>query len=112
MKIEIRRSFEKDAVKLPAIIQVQLANAIQQITTAKKLSELSSCKKLIGFKNVTELGWAATVLVSFMKMTLWNWCVFLTERIFINIFLNNLSATICQFDTLGERTKNKKCKPS
>ncbi|HKO81449.1 MAG TPA: hypothetical protein VJU78_13685 [Chitinophagaceae bacterium] len=51
MIIEIRKSFEKDALKLPAPVQVQLASVLQQIISAKKLSDLSSCKKLIGFKN-------------------------------------------------------------
>jgi mRNA interferase RelE/StbE len=49
--VEIRKSFEKDAAKLPASIQVQLASIIQQIIAAKKLSDLTSCKKLSGFKN-------------------------------------------------------------
>ena len=51
MIIEIRKSFEKDAMKLPAPMQVQLASLLQQIISAKKLSDLSSCKKLTGFKN-------------------------------------------------------------
>lgn len=38
-------------MKLPASSQTQLASLIQQITTAKKLSDLTSCKKLKGFKN-------------------------------------------------------------
>jgi mRNA interferase RelE/StbE len=49
--IEIRKTFEKDAAKLPAAIQIQLASLIQQIISAKKLSDLTSCKKLTGFKN-------------------------------------------------------------
>ena len=51
MNIEIRKSFEKDAAKLPAAIQVQLAQIIENIIAANKLSELASCKKLTGFKN-------------------------------------------------------------
>ena len=51
MIIEIRKSFEKDAMKLPAPMQVQLASILQQIISSKKLSDLSSCKKLTGFKN-------------------------------------------------------------
>ena len=51
MNIEIRKSFEKDAAKLPAAIQVQLAEVIENIAGAAKLSELTSCKKLTGFKN-------------------------------------------------------------
>lgn len=51
MNIEIRKSFEKDALKLPAYIQIQLAQVIEKISAAKKISEISSCKKLVGFKN-------------------------------------------------------------
>lgn len=51
MNIEIRKSFEKDAAKLPAVIQIQLAQVIENIAAATKLSELTSCKKLTGFKN-------------------------------------------------------------
>ena len=51
MKIEIRRSFEKDAAKLSATYQLQLAGIIEKIITTEKLSEISSCKKLTGFKN-------------------------------------------------------------
>lgn len=51
MIIEIRKAFEKDALKLPAATQLQLSQIIQDITVAKKLSELSSCKKITGYKN-------------------------------------------------------------
>jgi mRNA interferase RelE/StbE len=51
VNIEIRRSFQKDASKLSAPAQIQLGKVIDVLTRAKKLSELSSCKKLTGFKN-------------------------------------------------------------
>ena len=51
MIIEIRKSFQKDALKLPAPAQNQLAKVIDSLSRVKKLSELSSCKKLTGFKN-------------------------------------------------------------
>lgn len=51
MIIEIRKSFQKDALKLPAPAQIQLRKIINVLSHAKKLSELSSCKKLTGFKN-------------------------------------------------------------
>ena len=51
MNIEVRKSFEKDALKLPVPVQVQLSKAIEGLGRAKKLSELTSCKKLTGFKN-------------------------------------------------------------
>jgi hypothetical protein len=49
VKIEIRKSFEKDTAKLPAGIQAQLAIVIQQIITENKLSALSSVKKAYRF---------------------------------------------------------------
>ena len=55
MNIEIRRSFEKDALKLPTSIRLQLAQLIDDVGKAKTLSELSSCKKLAGFKNAYRL---------------------------------------------------------
>ncbi len=51
MNIEIRRSFEKDAQKLPAVAQTMLARVIVNLSQVEKLSELASCKKLSGLKN-------------------------------------------------------------
>ncbi|GGB15784.1 type II toxin-antitoxin system RelE family toxin [Puia dinghuensis] len=51
MNIEIRKSFEKDALRLPAPMQVQLSKLIETLIQAKQLSEISSCKKLSGYKN-------------------------------------------------------------
>lgn len=51
MNIEVRKSFQKDALKLPAPIQVQLSKLIDRLTQISKLTEISSCKKLTGFKN-------------------------------------------------------------
>ena len=51
MNIEIRKSFEKDALKLPVSAQAQLAKAIESLATVEKLSEFASCKKLAGYKN-------------------------------------------------------------
>lgn len=50
MKIAIRRSFVKDADKLPPLYLHQLALIIVEIETAGRLSELSNCRKLKGFK--------------------------------------------------------------
>lgn len=50
MKIEIRNSFTKDADKLPASIQQQVAVIIGQIQMAKLINQLSNCKKLKGYK--------------------------------------------------------------
>ena len=51
MNIEIRKSFEKDALKLPSSAQTQLSKVIDNLSQVEKLSELTSCKKLSGFKN-------------------------------------------------------------
>jgi mRNA interferase RelE/StbE len=51
VNIEIRRSFEKDAIKLPLSAQTQLSKVIDNLSKVEKLSELISCKKLSGFKN-------------------------------------------------------------
>ena len=50
MKIEIRKSFTKDADKLPAPFQRQLATIIQLIEKAEQPNQLSDCKKLTGYK--------------------------------------------------------------
>lgn len=50
MNIEIRQSFVKDSLKLPEKIQKQIARLIKTIEKAETLSEISSCKKLEGFK--------------------------------------------------------------
>jgi mRNA interferase RelE/StbE len=51
VNIEIRKSFQKDALKLPAPVQAQLAKLIDNLSRTSKLSELSTCKKLTGFKS-------------------------------------------------------------
>jgi len=51
VNIEIRKSFEKDALRLPAPVQVQLSKIIETLGRTKKLSEVASCKKLAGYKN-------------------------------------------------------------
>ena len=50
MKYEVRQSFVKDAAKLPAPVQKKIAQLIIDIENAKSLTELPSCKKLLGFK--------------------------------------------------------------
>jgi mRNA interferase RelE/StbE len=50
VNIEIRKSFTKDAYKLPAPFQRQLAVIIDEIEKAGQLSQLENCKKLTGFK--------------------------------------------------------------
>ena len=49
MNYEIRKSFIKDASKLSAITQKELAEEISQIELPSTLSELKNCKKLKGF---------------------------------------------------------------
>jgi mRNA interferase RelE/StbE len=48
MKTEIRKSFTKDADKLPAAFQQQLGVIIEQIQKAKDLRQIENCKKLKG----------------------------------------------------------------
>lgn len=50
MNIEIRKSFTKDADKLPAPFQRQLSVIIGSIEKASQPSQLDNCKKLTGFK--------------------------------------------------------------
>ena len=51
MKVSIRKSFEKDSARLPAHLQRKLSTLIADIEALQKLSELTACKKLVGFKN-------------------------------------------------------------
>ena len=50
MNIEIRRTFTKDADKLPANIQRQLALIITNLQQAEQLSQIKACKKVKGAK--------------------------------------------------------------
>lgn len=50
MKIDIRRSFVKDADKMPSAYQQQLAIIIAEIEKASRPAQLNHCKKLSGFK--------------------------------------------------------------
>ncbi len=50
MIIEIRRTFTKDADKLPANIQRQLAAIITNLQQAKQLTQIKDCKKIKGSK--------------------------------------------------------------
>ena len=50
MNFEVRKSFVKDAARLPSEIQNQLAEIISTIEKAKSLSELKNCKKIKGNK--------------------------------------------------------------
>jgi len=50
MKIEIRKSFIKDADKLPALFRRHLAEIIEAMEKATQPSKLVDCKKLTGYK--------------------------------------------------------------
>jgi mRNA interferase RelE/StbE len=50
MKFIIKRSFEKDALKLPASVQKDIAQIIAGVQKAQTLSEIPNCKKLSGYK--------------------------------------------------------------
>lgn len=51
MNVAIRKTFEKDALKLPHMAQHKLTGIIAELHAAKKLSEINNCKKLSGYKN-------------------------------------------------------------
>jgi mRNA interferase RelE/StbE len=51
MIVEVRSSFQRDAKKLPAQIQHQLFNIIENLHDSSSLSEIINCKKLTGFRN-------------------------------------------------------------
>lgn len=50
MKTDIRKSFTKDADKLPAPFKRLLARIIDKIEKAEQPNQLSDCKKLTGYK--------------------------------------------------------------
>lgn len=51
MNFIIRRSFEKDTLKLPLQVQKNIGEIITIIQKVKTLSEIPNCKKLTGYKN-------------------------------------------------------------
>jgi mRNA interferase RelE/StbE len=51
MNFIIRRSFEKDTLKLPLQVQKNIGEMIIIIQKVKTLSEIPNCKKLTGYKN-------------------------------------------------------------
>ena len=50
MNVEIRKSFTKDADKMPSHFQHQLANIISAMENANHPSQIDQCKKLKGHK--------------------------------------------------------------
>jgi mRNA-degrading endonuclease RelE of RelBE toxin-antitoxin system len=56
MNIDIRRSFTKDADKLPANIQRQLALVITNLQQVKQLNQIKNCKKIKGSKTAFRIG--------------------------------------------------------
>ena len=50
MKIEIRKSFTKDADKLPAPFRSHLAGIIEAMEKTDQPSQLKDCKKIKGYK--------------------------------------------------------------
>lgn len=53
-------------------MQQHLATVIQQILSAKKISEIAGVKKLTGFKNATGSGWEIIESVFFVRATPWS----------------------------------------
>jgi mRNA-degrading endonuclease RelE of RelBE toxin-antitoxin system len=54
MKIEIRKSFSKDAQKLPVHIQQQLSSVINNILKFDSINQLMDYKKLKGYRQLIE----------------------------------------------------------
>lgn len=50
MKIDIRKSFVKDADKLPAPFQKQLYAILAAVEKAESLNQITDCKKMSGHK--------------------------------------------------------------
>jgi mRNA interferase RelE/StbE len=51
VRLAIRKSFKKDAEKLPASTKILLINIIEKIESADKLANITSCKKIKGSTN-------------------------------------------------------------
>lgn len=51
MNVTVRKTFEKDALKLTGFVQHRLALLIEELEKATTLFEIANCKKLTGFKN-------------------------------------------------------------
>lgn len=51
MNVNVRKTFEKDALKLPGYVQQRIAIVIEELEKATTLSEIANCKKLTGFKH-------------------------------------------------------------
>lgn len=85
MNVEIRNSFVKDAKKLPPSKRILLEKIIRDIMDKKQLSELTSCKKLTGFKTAFRIRFGSYRIGVFMKMKQWNLLEFYPGKIFINI---------------------------
>ncbi len=51
MKLLIDKSFEKDTAKIAKNLKLAIVEVIEEVQSAKKLSDLTNCKKLKGSKN-------------------------------------------------------------
>ena len=67
MKIEIRKSFIKDAEKMTSPNQHQLAVIIAEMEKANTPAQLNNCKKLTGYKTAYRIRMGRTVLGFIMK---------------------------------------------
>ena len=68
MNIEIRKSFTKDADKLPAPFKRQLATIIDTIEKAGQPNQLPDCKKLTGYKIAYRIRMGQYRIIFIMKI--------------------------------------------
>lgn len=52
MIVSVRRSFEKDSIKLPPALKKELYSVIQNLQSSETIIDFPNCKKLSGYKNV------------------------------------------------------------
>lgn len=50
MKIEVKKTFEKDFSRLPHAVQSQVTDFLITLSRANDLREVTNVKKLVGFK--------------------------------------------------------------
>ena len=62
MIVSVRRSFEKDSIKLPPALKKELYSVIQNLQSSETVIDFPNCKKLSGYKNVYRIRWAIIVL--------------------------------------------------
>ena len=73
MKIDIRKSFVKDADKLPAPFQKQLAVFITATERAQSPHQIPDCKKMSGHKTARHIG-LMPIVIHFRNQLVFPYC--------------------------------------